>query len=199
MKKFKTHQSHFDAQDDTLLPLLQAPHLLGAVFQHYLPWSRLLLFGGLSVGLGYAQNLSLTPLILCGYLTLALSSLFYMMQAYQKFRQHQQALQNIHYAFVGQKRYLLLMGGFALLLAASLGWPAVIFSTLILSLCLHSGRTQNRWSASLALAGSTCVSLSQLPGQAFQDPQQLLGVGVFIGLWAVIAFNPGFFKILRSA
>lgn len=158
-----------------------------------------MLYGLLSLGLGYHQGLAMTPLFLCVYLTLALSGLLYMVQAYFSFRSHEQALQHVHYAFAGQKRYLVLMGGFALLLALSLGWPTALLSVFILNLSFHYGRSQSLWSGALALAGSICIALGQIPTAAFQDPIQLLSLGVFMGLWAVIALNPGFFKLLRSA
>lgn len=199
MKKFKTRQAHLADQEAESVPLLAAPHLLSAVFTHYIPFPLVLSIGGLSGALAWLQQLSLTPIILCVYLGISLSSLFYMLRYTFYFQNHEQALQQVHYTFAGQKRYPVIMTVFSLLLAASLGLPALIFSLLLVSLSLAYGRKHVLWSGALALAGSACFSLSQLPPEAFQDPTKLLNLAIFFALWILMALNPKPFKILRPA
>jgi len=199
MKKFKTHQAHLEADHTELLPILQSPHLLKAVLGAYLPLPQILFLAGVCAAQGYAQHLPLVPLVLSTYLSVALSSGVYMSRHYFTFQAHALELQHVHYDFVGQKRYPLLMAAFALLLAASLGVEALLFSLCLLTLGAYYGRKGSLWSGSLALAGSASFSLTQVDSSAFQDPLRALSLLVFFALWVLISLNPGIFKILRSA
>lgn len=199
MKKFKTRQAHLADTPSDSAPLLSATHVLSAVFAYYIPLPLVLSIGVLSGVLAWLQQLALAPVILCVYVSVSLSSLFYMLRYTFYFQQHGQALQQVHYAFAGQRRYPALMAAFALLLAASLGLPAFVLALLLISLCLAQGRKPTLWSAALMLSGSACFSLSQLPSEAFQTPAKLLNVAVFFALWILIALNPKPFKILRPA
>lgn len=199
MKKFKTRQAHLAAPETEAAPLLSAAHVLSAVFAHYVPLPLVLTIGALSGALAWWQQLPFAPVILCVYLGVSLSSLFYMLRYTFYFQQHGQALQQVHYAFAGQKRYPALMAVFALLLAASLGVATFVFALLLVSLCLAQGRKHSLWSGALALAGSACLSLSQLSSAAFQEPANLLNVAIFFALWILMLLNPKPFKILRPA
>jgi hypothetical protein len=199
MKKFKTLQANLADPETEAAPLLSAPHVLSAVFSHYIPLPLVLSIGALSAALAWFQQLPLAPVILCAYLAVSLSSLFYMLRYTFYFQAHAQALQGVHYAFAGHKRYPILMALFALLLSASLGVSAFVFALLLVSLGLTHGRKHAVWNGALALAGSACFSLSQLPADGFQDPGKLLNVAIFFALWVLMALNPGFFKILRPA
>lgn len=199
MKKFKTRQAHLADSESEGAPLLSAVHVLSATFTYYIPLPLVLSIGALSGLQAWLQQLPLNVVMLCVYLGVSLSSLFYMLRYTFYFQDHAQALQQVHYTFAGQKRYPLLMAVFSLLLAASLGLQAFVFSLLLVSLCLAQNRKRALWSGALALAGSACFSLSQLPNDAFQDPAKLLNVAVFFALWILMVLNPKPFKILRPA
>ncbi len=174
MKKFKTRQAQLVSDTTTesthLTPLLQSRELLKAVFVHYLPLSMLGIYGALTLMMGVLSELSPMSIALCVYLSVGVTSLLFMLQKHLSFRRHQNELQHVHYAFVGQQRYLWLMLSFVALVATSMGINAIILTLLLLSLVINFGRRRHGFIGGLVLAGVCGYPFALSSGNLISTP-----------------------------